>query len=389
MGADHVLQPDADLIADLTRWRQARHRRPELSGAEHETARQVAQDLAATAPERLVTGLGGTGVAAVYQGTAPGPTLMIRCELDGLPIAETGTPAYRSENPGQGHLCGHDGHMAIVLGLARLLGRDRPRRGRAVVLFQPAEEDGAGALRVIADPAFAPLRPDLALALHNFPGLPLGAAVVETGIAHCASRGLKIVLEGRTAHAAEPALGLSPGPALARLIMDLPGLSKGDGPVEQDFALLTVTHAELGAAAFGIAPGQAELWVTLRTRTDAGMAALVAATEAMVARAAAAAGLTLTLSFHDVFAHCENAPAAVALFDRAIAAAGLSRLAFDAPMRASEDFGRFSTLCPAAMLRLGAGTACPNLHAPDYDFPDALIAPGVRLFAAAARDLLY
>ncbi|MBZ4022284.1 peptidase M20 [Rhodobacter sp. TJ_12] len=381
--------PDAQDLRELTAWRQDMHAQPELSGQEGKTAQRVAAALAPTDPDEIVTGLGGQGLAAVYTGAATGPTVLIRCELDGLPIHETGAVAHRSRHPGRGHLCGHDGHMAIVLGVARWLGAHRPQRGRAVLLFQPAEETGAGAAAVIADPRFAPLRPDLALALHNYPGLPLGAAVVRPGVAHCASRGIKLVLSGRTAHAAQPELGLSPGPVLARLIAELPALGAGQGPEDAEFARVTVTHASLGAPSFGIAPGQAELWATLRTRTDAGMARLVARVEALVMQAAAAQGLAVTQDWHDVFAHVENAPEAVAVFTRAMQAAKVPPTDLDLPMRASEDFGRFSALCPAAMLLLGAGEACPPLHAPDYDFPDALIAPGVRLFTEALWAQLY
>ncbi|PTV97289.1 amidohydrolase [Rhodobacter aestuarii] len=386
MRAD-ILDPQA--LEALTAWRRARHAAPELSGHEVETARQVCAALQETRPDTLLSGLGGNGVAAVYEGAVPGPSVMIRCELDGLPIAEIGTHPHRSTVPGQGHLCGHDGHMAIVLGVARWLGMHRPARGRAILLFQPAEEDGSGAAAVLADPKFAPLRPDLALALHNYPGLPLGAAVVRDGVAHCASRGMKIVLEGRTAHAAQPDLGLSPGPVLARLIERLPGLSQGHSPEEEVFALVTVTHASLGAPSFGIAPGRAELWVTLRTRTDAGMQQLTEAVEELIAAEVTAAGLRAQHEWHDVFRHCENAPEAVAVFTRAMQAAGIPATDLDLPMRASEDFGRFSDLCPAAMLLLGAGEECAPLHAPDYDFPDALIEPGVALFTAALRAQLF
>jgi len=370
-------------VVELTDWRQSLHRQPELSGQEAHTARRVAEWLAACAPDRIVTGLGGHGVAAVWEGSAPGPSVLIRCELDALPIAETGTALHRSEVPGKGHLCGHDGHMAILAGVARGLGRHRPARGRAILLYQPAEEDGSGAAAVLADPRFAELRPDLALALHNYPGLPLGTSVVRPGVAHCASRGMKICLAGRTAHASQPELGQSPGPALAALLTALPRLGRG-GPVsDPDFSLVTVTHARLGEPAFGIAPGAAELWATLRTQTDAGMAALVAAAEAEVQ--AAAQGLQIEISYHDIFRHCENAPAAVALFRQALAAEAIPEGEMELPMRASEDFGRFGDIAPSAMLLLGAGRDCPGLHAPDYDFPDSLIAIGVRLFSRALR----
>lgn len=376
---------DSD-IAELTAWRRALHRAPELSGEEAATAAEVARVLASTAPDRVVTDLGGHGVAAVYDGAGPGPTVMIRCELDALPIAETGTPPHRSRVPGKGHLCGHDGHMAIVAGVARGLSRNRPARGRVVLLFQPAEETGAGAALVLADPRWPGLAPDIALSLHNMPGVPLGAALLRPGVVNCASQGLRAVLTGRTSHASEPQKATSPMPALARLMPALAALSDpAEGP---EFRLVTVTHARLGAPAFGIAPGEAELWATLRTRTDDRMDRLAAEALALIGAAARADGLTLHTEWHDVFRHCENSPAATAILAGALDATGISHAPGDLPMRASEDFGRFRDGAEAAMVFLGAGSDHPPLHAPDYDFPDALIPVGAGIFLSAIDRVL-
>ena len=131
-----------------------------------------------------MTGLGGHGVAAIYEGREPGPTVMVRCELDALPIEEISESPHRSQAPGKSHACGHDGHMTMVAALSRGLGRQRPQRGRAVLLFQPAEENGAGAAAVIADPKFAEIAPDYAFSLHNKPGLPLGYITLSEGPAN-------------------------------------------------------------------------------------------------------------------------------------------------------------------------------------------------------------
>src|SRR4029079_6649418 len=129
-------------LVELTQWRRKLHRTPELSGEEVETAREVCSFLQTTGAHRIITGLGGTGVAAIYEGVETGPTVMFRAELDALPIEEISDLSHRSAMEGKAHLCGHDGHMAILAGLARCLGRQGPRRGRVVLLFQPAEEDG-------------------------------------------------------------------------------------------------------------------------------------------------------------------------------------------------------------------------------------------------------
>lgn len=374
-------------ITELTALRRLLHQHPEISGQEQETARRIVRALGDHMPDRLVTGLGGHGVAAVYAGIESGPTVLFRCELDALPILEQGDLPYRSTVPGRGHLCGHDGHMAVLLALARLLSRRRPARGRAVLLFQPAEETGTGAAAVLDDPDFDTVAPDYAFSLHNMPGLPLGHVGLIPGPVNCASRGMAVMLSGRSAHASEPENGRSPMLALAHLMPALASLSRGT-TADRDFALATVTHASMGAPAFGIAPGEATLYVTLRTLTDDGMQSLCDAAEILVHRTATAQELTAEVTWHDIFSHCENHPEATVILRRALDALDIPHDGRGLPMRASEDFGRFGHHARAAMLFLGAGRDHAALHNPDYDFPDDLIPIGARIFHRVARDLL-
>ncbi|WP_319518264.1 amidohydrolase [uncultured Martelella sp.] len=376
-------------IAELTAWRRDLHRTPELSGEEARTAEKVVGMLEPSEPDRILTGMGGHGVAAVYAGSKPGPSVLLRCELDALPIAELNDNLpHRSQVPGTAHLCGHDGHMAMLVATARWLGRNRPSHGRVILLFQPAEEDGSGAKRVIEDPRFSEIQPDFAFALHNWPGLPLGHAILSEGPAHCASRGMKIVLTGRTAHASQPETGLSPASALALLIEDLETLCAGEDAASPDFARANVTHARLGEAGFGTTPGDAELHVTLRTQKDDGMALLVQQAEDRVTAAAARWNLRSDISYHDIFRHCENAPEAVQVFRKALAAEDIPLHPANGPVRGSEDFGRFGDHARSALLLLGAGLDTPDLHNPDFDFPDELIPVGARLFAQIVTSLL-
>jgi amidohydrolase len=374
-------------IFELTDFRHVLHARPELSGEERETAGMIVRALAPTAPDTVIQGFGGHGVAAVYNGAQPGPTVMFRCELDALPIEELTTLPYRSGVAGHGHLCGHDGHMAILAGLARLAGRQRPARGRAVLLFQPAEENGAGAAAVAADSRFAAIAPEYAFALHNMPGLAFGRAALQAGPVNCASRGLRIVFTGKTSHASQPEAGVSPAAALSRLIPALGALGPG-GTVDETFKLVTITHMRMGEPAFGIAPAHGELWATLRTLTDAPMASLLAEATALAEREAEAGGLVLEISHHDVFKACHNDPEATRLLAQALHAEGIAHDAIGLPYRASEDFGLFGHGARSAMFFLGAGESTPMLHNPDYDFPDRLIEPGVRVFNRVLRELL-
>lgn len=374
-------------VIDLTAWRRALHSAPEISGEEIETARRVQAFLQSAGADQIIAGLGGHGVAGIFQGREPGPTVMFRAELDALPIEELSDAPHRSVVPGKAHLCGHDGHMAILAALARGLSRQRPRRGRAILLFQPAEENGSGAAAVVADPRFEAIKPDFVFALHNLPGMKLGKAALIEGPVSCASRGMRIILKGKTAHASMPETGLSPANAMARLMPALTALGSG-GPMDETFAMVTVTHARMGEPAFGIAPAHGEIWATLRTLTDAGMDDLIARAERQASDVAHEHGLALEIAYDDIFRHTENAPEAVAHLRRALDTEGVPHDRGDLPMRPSEDFGNLGAKAPAAMFFLGAGERHPSLHNPDYDFPDDLIAIGARVFMRALRDLL-
>lgn len=374
-------------IAELIGFRRELHRFPEISGEERGTAQRVTAALSYLKPDQMITGLGGQGVAAVFEGREDGPTLLFRCELDALPIPETASPPHRSTVEGCGHLCGHDGHMAILTGLARLLSRQRPARGRVVLLYQPAEETGAGAADVIAETRFETISPEYAFSLHNLPGLQLGHVALKSGPVCCASRGLGIRLSGTPAHASQPETGTSPMSALATLMPDLSALSRGI-TADPDFALVTVTHARMGEPAFGIAPGEATLFATLRTLTDDRMEALCYSALKLVDEASRVHNLTANHSWHDIFTHCENDPEATDFFATSLDSLGIPHSTGGLPWRPSEDFGRFGHTAKSAMLFLGAGTDCPALHNPGYDFPDDLIPIGIRIFERVTRDML-
>ena len=374
-------------IVELTAWRRRLHQQPEISNEEERTAKEVVDFLADTGPDKVLTGLGGHGVAAVYDSGTAGPTVLFRSELDALPIHELSGVEHASQVPGKSHMCGHDGHIAILAALGRQLGRERPARGRVVLMFQPAEETGNGAAGVVADPRFGEIAPDFAFSLHNLPGVPFGEVRVKPGVVNCASRGMRIVLEGKTAHSSMPETGVSPMLAVSQLMPQLPALGRGTF-ADDEFSMVTVTHAAMGEAVFGIAPAHAEVWATLRTRRDDRMADLVAGAEALATRIADEHRLSLSCDYHEIFVASVNAPDAVEQLNRALDEEGVPRGEEGLPMRASEDFGIFGHNARSAMFFLGAGERYPALHNPDYDFPDDLIPIGSRIFMRAARNLL-
>lgn len=374
-------------IAELTAFRRVLHRYPELSGAECETARRVCAEITSLKPDQIVTDLGGHGVAAVFDGREDGPTLLFRCELDALPIPEISDQPHRSTIDGHGHLCGHDGHMTILAGLARRLSRQRPKQGRVILLFQPAEETGAGAAAVLDDPKFARIAPDYSFSLHNVPGFERGHVGLTSGPVCCASRGIEFTLTGTPAHASQPETGTSPMPVLNWVMPRLAALSKGDTS-DPDFTLVTITHARMGEPTFGIAPGEATLFATLRTLTDDRMQALCDTALEIVDQAVSDHGPTATHRYHDIFQHCENDPLATGIIATALDTLQIPHDQTGLPFRPSEDFGRFGAVSKSAMLFLGAGTDTPPLHNPRYDFPDDLIPIGTRIFEQIARDML-
>ena len=371
-------------IAELVDLRRALHRAPELSGHEVATAARMAALMRDLGADQVLTGIGGTGVIAAFHGTAPGPQVMFRAELDALPIQEAVGPDHRSTTEGVAHLCGHEGHMTGLVGLGRLLSRQHPARGTVWLLFQPAEETGAGAAAMLADPALPDF--DYGFAIHNFPGVAQGRALLAPGPINCASVGMQARLLGATAHASEPEKARTPTLAVTAILPALLALPRGrqDDP---DFRLVTVTHLAMGAPAFGITPGAAEIWVTLRSQRDDAMEALRADATAIISDTAAAHGLAAEFDWHDAFAASVNHPEATAILAAAALATGIVTSAQGLPMRASEDFGRFASRAKTAMILLGAGEDHPPLHAEDYDYPDALIAPSVRLFERIVRDL--
>lgn len=376
---------NADLI-ELTAFRRALHQWPEVSGEEAQTAKTIVQALADLNPHQMLTGLGGHGVAAVFDSGKPGPTVLFRAELDALPIEEISQQAWVSQVPGKGHLCGHDGHMTTLLALGRLISRKPVETGRIVLMFQPAEEDGSGARAVVADPAFAAVAPDWAFAIHNEPGRAFGTVSTCAGLINCASQGLAITMTGKTAHAANPEDGLSPTIALAGLAGRLTGLGSG-GALDDDFRLATVTHVNVGEPTFGIAPGEGRLFVTLRASQDEALSSMEAAARAMAQDAADRDGLVVSFEVRDHFSASINDAEATESAVRAMDALGIPHSDTGLPMRASEDFGVFGWNAKAAMLCLGPGENHPALHNPDYDFPDDLIPIGAAIFERIARDL--
>ena len=237
------------------------HKHPELSGSEHDTAKFIIKQFSQLKPHRVYESVGGTGLAFCFDSPKEGPNVLFRCELDALPIQEINRFEHKSIFDGVSHKCGHDGHMAIIMALAEKVSENLPKKGSVTFLFQPAEETGEGAISVINDPQFAHFKPDYAFALHNLPGHPMGKVLIREGSFNCASRGMTIELEGKTAHAAYPETGISPALVLADLIQTLPDLANSLS--KDQLVMLTLIHCSMGEEAFGTSAGSGKLLATI------------------------------------------------------------------------------------------------------------------------------
>lgn len=371
----------------LTDLRHLLHSRPELSGSESRTAAILAAHLRETSPDRLLEGLGGNGLAAIYNGTGPGPDILLRCEMDALPIPETTGLPYSSTTPGISHACGHDGHMTMMIGAAGIIARQRPATGSVTLLFQPSEETGNGAEALLAGPLFDVISPRMVFAMHNIPGFPLGNAVAKDGVFCKASRGLVAKLEGRSSHAAEPDRGNSPAPAVARIISGLTELQERltDEGVR---SLITVIHVRVGEVSFGTTPSSGTVMATLRADSHPDLMLASARMESLVGDAAGEFALYSSVSWTEEFPAVLNDAGAVRLVESAADGLGMSVVRPAEPFPWSEDFGHLTGAFPGALFGLGAGTDHPPLHDGSYDFPDDVIAPGVSILCGIVYGIL-
>jgi amidohydrolase len=372
---------------DLGAFRRDLHAHPEISGEEKKTGKRVLTVLNGLKPDDLLTEVGGTGILASFGTDDKGPQVMVRCELDALPIQETNTFGHRSTIKGVSHKCGHDGHMAILTGLAEKLAAERPVTGRVHLLYQPAEENGAGAKAVLEDPRMQDRHFDLVLALHNLPGYPLGSAVVRKGAFTASVNSMVITLDGRTSHAAEPENGINPAAAVAEIITGALALQH-NMPDEDGLRVVTVVHVNLGSKDYGISAGQAEVHLTVRCWTDDELKRLEQDIEELVRQVAASHKLGMAISYCFTFKANRNDDAAAELITAAVRSTGRELVKRDHPFKWGEDFGLFTARYKGCMFGLGAGEGQPALHNPDYDFPDALIPHGVAIFEAAVRQFL-
>ncbi len=375
-------------ISELVSKRRRLHELAEVSNKEKNTAEQVAAWLKETDPEELHTGIGGHGVIAVYGPDDAEGSIMFRAELDALPIADPDDFEHASENPDVGHKCGHDGHMTHLLGLAVWLKENTPKKTRVMLLFQPAEESGEGAERVLEDPVFKKLKPERMVALHNLPGYAKHSVILKKGAFTSASVGMMFHLEGENSHAAHPEDGNSPALALAALINALSAMA-GNSFSEHTFALVTIVHARLslGDVAFGTTPGKGVVMATLRAAETEVLERMIPMAEKQVKGICSAWDLGLKTEQTEYFQTTVNDDELCDSIEQIAEENGLECIKPLYPFPWSEDFGRFSDVSRVMLFGLGAGKEHPQLHRQAYDYPDELIVSGLKLFIGLVNQI--
>jgi amidohydrolase len=370
---------------DIINLRHELHRNPELSNKEYKTSARITEFMLGCFPDEVIE-LNNTGKAFIFNGTEKGKSLMFRAELDALPILESSSVSYPSAKPSVSHACGHDGHMAILAGLAKKIAENQPQKGRVILLFQPAEEVEQGAKDVVEDPRFKKIEPDYIFALHNIPGEEKNKILLNTGTFSAASRGMTIKLFGHSSHAAEPENGLSPANAIARLIVRLHELAENKLHFK-DFALLTIIHIRLGEVSFGTSPGYAEMMITLRAFDNGDMHLLTVKSEEIISEIALSEKLKHEVSYSEVFPALINDPECTRMAELAAREHNLQVEYREIPYKWSEDFAYYTEKYSGCFLGLGAGVDQPQLHNPDYDFPDDIISGGINLFFAIYKKI--
>jgi len=342
------------------------------------TARFVAERLAEIGCDRVETGIGRTGVVGLISGRrgASDQVLGLRSDMDALPIEEaTGAP-YASRTPGQMHACGHDGHMAMLLAAAKCLAETRDFSGTVALVFQPAEEGGAGARAMLDDRLVARFGVGEIYGMHNLPGLSLGEFGIRSGPIMAAADRVDIRIEGRGGHAGRPALVIDPVVAASHVVLALQTIvSRNVDPLES--GVLSITQIRAGAAD-NIVDDAAVLSGTVRTLTPQVRDLIERRIGEIAAGVAGGLGARVVTTYQRGYPVTVNAPEAAGFAAQAAATVvGAGAVATNhPPLMVAEDFAYFLEELPGAFIFMGNGDS-GGLHSPGYDFDDRAIPNGV------------
>jgi amidohydrolase len=378
----------ADLHNEIKEWRRDFHAHPELRYDVHRTAGSVAEKLKSFSCDEVVPGIGRTGVVGVIHGRKTGSKVIgLRADMDALPLEEeTGLP-YKSTVPGKMHACGHDGHTAMLLGAAKYLAETRNFAGTAVVIFQPAEEGGAGALAMVKDGLISRFGIQEVYGMHNYPGLPIGQFAIRPGPLMAAADHLQIEIEGKGGHAARPHLSIDTILVGAQMINQLQSIvARNVDPLEP--AVVSVCMFQAGHTD-NVIPQRALLRGTARSLTPQVRELLHKRIGEVVEGTARMYGATAKVTYTNGYPVVVNHQRQTAFAaDVAREIAGKDKVDIDVPpVMGAEDFAFMLAERPGAFIFVGNGNSA-GLHHPAYDFNDDTIPVGTSYWVRLAETAL-
>jgi hippurate hydrolase len=375
---------------DMTAWRRDLHEHPELGFEEHRTSGIVAEKLRAFGCDEVITGIAGTGVVGVIRGSAAGPGIGLRADMDALPIAEASGVEHASRNPGKMHACGHDGHTTMLLGAARYLAETRNFAGTVYVFFQPAEEGGGGGEVMVKEGLFDRFPCERVFGLHNWPGAPAGTFVWRDGPMMAATAKLFATIRGTGSHGAMPHEGNDPIVIAAQIVTALQSVVARN--VEPMQAGVITIGAIAGGDTFNVIPDTVTLRGTARWFKPEVGDLLEKKYLAIVEGVAAAFGGTAEAVFERGYPATVNETASTRLAIHAAATvSGEAKVQeMPVPTMGGEDFSYMLNACPGNYIFLGSGkgTNDPALHNARYDFNDEVLPVGASYFATLVEQLL-
>jgi amidohydrolase len=382
----------ADLHAEIAAWRHDFHAHPELQYDVHRTAASVAEKLKAFGCDEVVPGIGRTGVVGVIHGRKPGSgertVIGLRADMDALPVSEVNDLPYKSTIAGKMHACGHDGHTAMLLGAAKYLAETRNFAGTAVVIFQPAEEGGAGGKAMLKDGLMERFGVQEVYGMHNYPGLPVGQFAIRSGPIMAAADHVSIEIEGVGGHAARPHLTVDTVLVGAQIVNQIQSIvARNVDPLHAAVISICVFNA---GTTDNVIPQTALLRGTARSLTPEVQDLLERRLHEVVEGTARLYGATAKLTYKRDYPVTRNHERQAAFAaDIAAQVVGSERVDHDvAPVMGAEDFSFMLEARPGAFIFVGNGDSA-GLHHPAYDFNDEAIPIGtsywVKLVETALR----
>ena len=380
-----------DFIPEMNEWRHYIHENPEIAYEEHNTSDFIAAKLTEFNIE-VHRGLGGTGIVGVIHGKDNGASkksLGIRADIDALPMTEKTNLTYSSKNDGKMHACGHDGHTTMLLGAAKYLAETKNFLGTVYCIFQPAEEGGnAGAKSMIKDGLFSKFNIDSVWGIHNWPGVPVGQAVIHEGFAMAGGDIIVITIEGKGGHAAQPQFSNDPMVSAGLTITALQScVSRQLNPFDQ--SVLSLTKIE-GGSAFNVIPDKVTIGGTLRstntdTRNDM-LEKIKHAAQGACSVNNCSVNIEIRPGYPSTINDKKSAIFASSVFENSFGMNSLNKE--EKPTMTSEDFSYMLQEKPGAYIWLGAGEKSEKLHSAHYDFNDELLPIGAEYWASLAEKTL-